>query len=216
MKQTILFFVFSVFSALSFAQRSTNWTIGVNASSCLLNDDRLTLSKVAIETGYQWNGRWSVNTSVGYVQNLNMAHPEGDNFQGVMNSVSFSSRLLHPESKFSPFISIELGNIFFSNAKGALISRDFVICTGAQDELMGTFRSFSSFARIKYMLDIRLKGLNFRVGPNYNLSTIRMQHVIKDDDYRNVLFGFGLEMGLQCTIKSKQQSAVKRKPIYVR
>lgn len=205
MKHVILISVFIAFSTLSLAQKPNNWTLGVNASSCVLNDDLLTLSRFAVEPGYQWNERIYVGLSIGYVENLNLAKTETTNFKGMMNSLSFSLRLLEPEYGFSPMIGLELGNVFVSNAKGAYMTRDFVMCNDGQNELMGTFRGFTSFARMKFMLDIQLADFNFRFGPNYNVSTIRMYEVVKYDDYSNVLQGMGVELGFLYTFKRKKQ-----------
>lgn len=208
MKQIILMSVFIAFSTFSIAQLSRNWTVGVNVSSCLLNDDRLTLSKFSIEPGFQFNERLYVNLSLGYVENGKRAISESAKFRGLMNSLSVSVRLLKPEYRFSPMINVEFGNIFLSNAKGQTICRDFIISDNVQNEVMGTFSNFRYFAKIKYMLDIQFLGLNVRFGPNYSLSAVRMFEVKPDHEYSNILHGFGVEVGFLYTFKAKKKKSV--------
>ncbi|PHR21366.1 MAG: hypothetical protein COA38_18860 [Fluviicola sp.] len=204
MKQIILMSVFIALSTFSIAQRSRNWTMGVNVSSCLLNDDRLTLTKFSLEPGFQFNERLYVNLSFAYVENGRRALPEFAKFRGLMNSLSISVRLLKPEYTFSPMINVEFGNIFLSNAKGKMICRDFVISDNVQNEVMGTFSNFRYFAKIKYMLDIQFLGLNFRFGPNYSLSAVQMFEIKPDHEYSNILHGFGVEVGFLYTFKAKK------------
>lgn len=207
MKQSIIVSLVIAFSTLSLAQRSRSWTLGANVSSCLLNDDRLILSKVSIEPGFQWNERLYINLSFGYVENRNSALPDCSKFRGFINSLSITSRLLRPKYKFSPLIGLEFGNVLYSNAKGAMINRDFVISDNVQNELMGIFSNFRYFARFKFMLDIQLLGLNFRFGPSYSLSAVRMFDVVPDDEYRSVLHGFGVETGLLYTFKAMKNNS---------
>lgn len=204
MKQFILLSLFIVSSTLSLAQHSRSWTVGTSVSSSLLNDDRLTLSKVSVEPGYQWNERLFVNLSIGYVENMNSALPDSPKFRGVMNSLSVTGRLLEPQYKLSPLVSLEVGNIFYSNAKGATICRDFVLSDNAKNEVMGTFRNFRYIAKLKFMLDIDFLGLNFRFGPNYSFSAVRMYDVRPGAEYSSNIEGFGVEAGLLYSFKSKK------------
>jgi len=211
LKNAVLLFLI-ILNSWSYSQKPTNYTLGLNSSSCLMNDDKIILNSISVEPGVQFNDRWYINLSLGYIQNSNSYHPDCRKFTGIINSLSVSMRLLKPEYKLSPLINIAIGNVIYSNARGSEVGTDLVQCRNSQSmnhERMGTFNRFRYFAKMKYMLDIRLMDFNVRLGPTYNVSVVNVFNRQNKEYFNQTLHGLGIEVGVVYNLSTRIAQKLK-------
>ena len=196
MKNLILILILTAITQSCFSQRNVQPFIGVNFSSSMLDEDRVTLNNISVEPGFQYNHRIFVSLSIGYVQNHDIMNTKQTKFRGLSSAASVSVRLLESQYKLSPVINLVLGNIVYSSARGETINREFMSVDGSQGELIGTFDHFRYFGKVKFMLDLWVQNFNFRLGPTYGIYEARLYSNKDGQAFNRKIHGMGAEIGL--------------------
>ena len=145
MKYLILILILTATTQSCFTQRKIQPFLGVNFSSSMLDEDRVTLNNISVEPGFQYNHRLFVNLSIGYVENHDIMNTKQSKFRGLSSAACVSVRLLESQYKFSPLINLVLGNIVYSSARGETINREFMSVDGSQGEKR---RCFTAHAQL--------------------------------------------------------------------
>ncbi len=183
-------------SLVSYSQKN-EYFIGLDYSGSLYNGSEAQYGSFNFSPGVELQSGFCFSFGLGYFRANTIS-----NFTDVQRksaglefSFSASKRLLKGITKLSPLIGVTVGNTFYNKHLMCYNNTGELDCDLVSSYENPRIDKFRFYAKAKFMLDLRLKYFNIRLGPTYSFQEARMINDPKERSKSRLLNGYGLEGG---------------------